>query len=107
MLINEHGSHGLYQLLDLFVQPSDVRICFGWLFIHLHSLHTSIVFCKRGQLTSFHNARADSPAGNLSRIKYESLFTPMRSLGRSSSCGTRPITGRKTVWTSISLEALE
>ncbi len=39
-----------------------------------------------------------SPAGSLSRMRYESLFTPMRSVGRSSLWGTRPMIGRKMVY---------
>jgi hypothetical protein len=36
-------------------------------------------------------------AGRVSRIRYESLFTPMRSPGVSLLGSTRPISGRKMV----------
>ena len=47
--------------------------------------------------TSIAFTRASYSGGKVSRIKYESLFTPTRSAGFKSSAGTRPITGKKMV----------
>lgn len=48
--------------------------------------------------TSMAFTRESYSAGKVSRMRYESLFTPMRSDGRNFSAGTRPMRGRKTVW---------
>ena len=47
--------------------------------------------------TSIALTRESNSAGRVSRMRYESLFTPTRSPGLSFSGGTRPISGRKTV----------
>lgn len=47
--------------------------------------------------TSIAFTRESNSAGSVSRMRYESLLTPMRSPGFSCSAGTRPMRGRKTV----------
>jgi hypothetical protein len=39
-------SHGLDQLFDLLVQPSNIRISIRRLLVHLHRLDSRVVFCS-------------------------------------------------------------
>lgn len=103
------GSHCLHQFLNLLVQSTDVCVRLCRSLVHLHSLHSGVVFWIDVRwsvsmelpptLASFRTGaiEGNTPAGSLSRIRYESLFTPIRSPGLSSLCGTRPMMGRNTV----------
>lgn len=56
------------------------------------------VYCSVGfSSTSMALTRLSYSAGRVSRIKYESLLTPIKSPGLSDSESTRPIRGRKMV----------
>lgn len=58
---------------------------------------TSLYFSVGFSSTSIALTRLSYSAGSVSRIKYESLLTPIRSPGFSCSGSTRPISGRKIV----------
>ncbi len=56
------------------------------------------VYCSVGfSSTSIALTRLSYSAGSVSRIRYESLLTPMRSAGLSASESTRPMSGRNIV----------
>ena len=76
-----HGPHNrLDQLLDLLVQPAHIS-----------------VLLRGFSSTSMAFTRLSYSAGRVSRMRYESLLTPMRSAGFSLSESTRPMSGKKIV----------
>jgi hypothetical protein len=58
---------------------------------------TSLYFSVGFSSTSMALTRLSYSAGSVSRIRYESLFTPIRSPGLSVSGSTRPMSGKKMV----------
>lgn len=58
---------------------------------------TSVYFSVGFSSTSIAFTLLSYSAGNVSRTKYESLFTPIKSPGLRVSGSTRPIRGRKMV----------
>lgn len=59
---------------------------------------TSVYFSVGFSSTSIAFTLLSYSAGNVSRMRYESLLTPIRSPGFSFSWSTRPMMGRKIVW---------
>lgn len=59
---------------------------------------TSVYFSVGFSSTSIALTLLSYSAGSVSRTKYESLFTPMRSPGLRAVWSTRPMRGRNMVW---------
>lgn len=58
----------------------------------------SVYFSVGFSSTSIALTRLSYSAGKVSKMRYESLLTPIRSPGFSVSWSTRPMRGRKIVW---------
>lgn len=66
--------------------------------ICLSSPPTSLYFSVGFSSTSIALTRESYSAGSVSRMRYESLFTPIKSPGLRLLGSTRPMRGRKMVW---------
>ena len=66
--------------------------------ICLSSPPTSVYFSVGFSSTSIAFTLLSYSAGSVSRTRYESLLTPMRSPGLSEAWSTRPMRGKKIVW---------
>jgi hypothetical protein len=109
-----HGEdNGLDELLDLLVEPADVRVVLGRFLIHLHEWHaaqrgsvcvsahacaTCVLLVHRCCMpdgpwavrTSMALTRESYSAGRRSRMRYESLLTPTYPVGPAQSPHRRP-----------------